>query len=414
MDNNFLKNVYGYSKIKEELYLIRQWYFESDKLGDKKKLLPRGILFYGNPGGGKTHLAREYSKSFNYPIFVIEGNSDNLENEIISAYDLARKEKNAIIIIDELDSLIDKDQKLKRVLQSQLDGFNNDGNILTIATANNFCDLPEPLLREGRFDRKFKIRPNEKNDFQEIVKGFSLTSGLKLTEDEISELAEYLRHYSVSTIRATFNNASLRYGNSCTINDILNTIDFIETGFINKTSNYKVQKDHAIHEAGHALYLYLFSKTQEFLRVYFNDEGGSTVYKDLIDIDTDEKLLDTIRCSLAGLVAEELILKKHGVGCYGDLSKAKKSTFNLINENCYKKVDHIATSYTFFNRENISFYESKIFDVRVARFIHKNYRYVKRCLKKHKNDIRKLADYLMANQSIQKNDLIGLLGEKNV
>lgn len=310
MENDFLKNVYGYAKIKEELYLIRQWYFESNKLGNKKKLLPKGILFYGEPGDGKTHLAREYSNSFGYPIFVIEGNSDNLENEVISAYDLARNEENAIVIIDELDTLIDKDEKLKRVLQSQLDGFNNSGNVLTIATSNSFYDLPEPLLREGRFDRKFKVHPSDKNDFQEIIKGFSLNCGLNLTDDEMLELADNFRNYSVSTIRATLNSASLRYGNSCTINDILNCIDFIETGFINKRSNLNVQKNVAIHEAGHAIYLHFFSKTQQFLRIYFHNEGGNTVYKSLNSTDTAESLIDTIRCSLSGLIAEELIFKK--------------------------------------------------------------------------------------------------------
>ena len=413
MDDNFLKNVYGYSTIKEELYLIRQWYFDSDKLGDKKELLPKGILFYGKPGGGKTHLAREYSKSFDYPIFVIEGNSDNLENEIVSAYDLARKEKNAIVVIDELDSLIDKDEKLRRVLQSQLDGFNNSGNILTIATANNYYDLPEPLLREGRFDRKFKIYPIDKNDFLAIVKGFSLSSGLVLTDDEIVEVADYLRYYPVSMIRATFNNASMRYGKECTIDDILNTIDFIKTGFVNKTNNYEIRKEHAIHEAGHSIYLYFFSKTQEFLRVYFNEESGSTVYKELIDLETDEKMLDTLRCCLAGIVAEELILKKHGIGCSLDLEKAKDIAFNLINISCYQKVDYIATTHNMFHRDNISSYESKVFDVRVAKFIHQNYRYVKRCLKKHKKDIRLLADYLISHKSIKKNELNTLLGTKN-
>lgn len=103
MTKDFLKNIYGYSQIKEELFLIQNWYFNSNNLGDKKKLLPKGLLFFGDPGEGKTLIVREYSKSFNYPIFIIEGNNDNVENEVISKYDLARKENNAIIIIDELD-----------------------------------------------------------------------------------------------------------------------------------------------------------------------------------------------------------------------------------------------------------------------------------------------------------------------
>ena len=65
MESGFLNNVYGYNNIKEELYLIREWYFNRDE-SNKKLMLPRGILFYGDPGYGKTHIIREYSKCFNY------------------------------------------------------------------------------------------------------------------------------------------------------------------------------------------------------------------------------------------------------------------------------------------------------------------------------------------------------------
>lgn len=413
MNKNFLNNVYGYSKIKEELYLIQRWYLDLDKLGDKKKLLPKGILFYGDPGEGKTHLMREYSKSFDYLIFVIEGNSENLEDEIISTYNLARKEKNAIVVIDELDNLIDKDQKLKRILQSQLDGFNDEGNILTLATSNNFYDLPESLLREGRFDRKFKICPKDKDDLKEIIKGFSLDSNLSLNDDEISELIDYLSQYSISAIKAAFNNISLRYGTSFNVNDILNAIDFIQTGFINKNSNFKIERSHALHESGHAVYLYFYSKHQEFLRIYFDCSSGNTVYKELDDIRTDETILDTLRCSLAGLAAEEIILKKHGIGCYKDLKKAHELAFNLLIENAYEKVDYIGSSRHFYRRDDISFYQSKIYDIRVARFIKKNFFYVKHRLKKYKKEICLLSDYLLTHQSIQKNELISMLNGEN-
>ena len=69
----------------------------------RKHFFLKVFFFFGDPGEGKTLIVREYSKSFNYPIFIIEGNNDNVENEVIAKYDLARKENNAIIIIDELD-----------------------------------------------------------------------------------------------------------------------------------------------------------------------------------------------------------------------------------------------------------------------------------------------------------------------
>ena len=54
MKNEFLEKVYGYKDIKKELKVIQDWYFNADKLGEKKKMLPKGILFYSDPGEGKT------------------------------------------------------------------------------------------------------------------------------------------------------------------------------------------------------------------------------------------------------------------------------------------------------------------------------------------------------------------------
>ena len=86
-------------------------------------MLPKGILFYGDPGEGKTHIVREYSKSFNYPIFVIEGNDDNVLDEVVKAYENASKEKNAIVVIDEIDKAYNLSFRL--VNRTCIDGIKN-------------------------------------------------------------------------------------------------------------------------------------------------------------------------------------------------------------------------------------------------------------------------------------------------
>ena len=177
--------------------------------------------------------------------------------------------------------------------------------------------------------------------------------------------------------------------------------------------NFKIERSHALHEAGHAVYLYFFSNHHEFLRIYFDRITGNTVYKELGDIRTDETILETLRCSLAGLAAEEIILKKHGIVCYEDLKKVHELAFNLLVENSYEKVDYIASPRHFYRRDDISSYQSKIYDVRVARFIRKNFRYVKHRLKRYKKEICLLSDYLLTHQSIQKNELASLYNGGN-
>ncbi len=413
MDDEFLKKVYGYKRIKEELYLIRSWYLNENNLNNNKKLLPKGILFYGNPGEGKTLFIREFSKSFNYPIFEIKGDDENLENEIISTYDVARKEKCAIVIIDELDQLIEKDDKLTRIIYSQLDGFNESGNVLTLATANHYYDLPEALLREGRFDRKFKVLCNDKVDFKDIIEKFSLDRNLIFNENEKYELIEELFGYSISKIKSIFNFASLKYGTSCSLDNILDTVDYLDTGYLSKKIDVDVGSVCAVHEAGHALYFYLFCKGNKFQRIYFTDGGGRTIIRNINDYINRDCLIERLQGDLAGIAAEEIIFKKHDIGCDSDLKKAKRIAYNLIIENCINQVDYCCNRYDCDMRNCISSYTSKIIDVRVAKFINKNLRYVKRKLKKHKKEIIRLSNYLLENKSIKSEELEKLIPNKN-
>ena len=150
-------------------------------------MLPKGILFYGEPGEGKTHMVREYSKSFGYPTFVIEGNDDNVLDEVVKTYEKASKEKNAIVVIDEIDRLIEKDDKLTRILMAQLDGFKTS-TVLTLATCNYYFSIPEALRRPGRFDRHLQLFISDDSDLLDVIRGFSTDAGIKLNENDETEL----------------------------------------------------------------------------------------------------------------------------------------------------------------------------------------------------------------------------------
>src|SRR5574344_3156295 len=90
MDEQFMNNVYGLNQIKEELNIINSWYQDTSLTSNKKILLPKGILFIGQPGSGKTLLLREFSSSFLCSIYVIKGIEDNIVKEIIGTYKKAK------------------------------------------------------------------------------------------------------------------------------------------------------------------------------------------------------------------------------------------------------------------------------------------------------------------------------------
>ena len=413
MEDKFLENVFGYRAIKEELKTILDWYLDNNMDEQKRTLLPRGILFYGEPGEGKTHLAREYSKAFDYPVYVIEGNSDNVQDEIVTIYKNAKKEKNAIVIIDEMDRLIEKDTKLTRIIMSQLDGFDKKQNIITLATVNDYYSLPEALLRDGRFDRKFKVNTRDKKDIEDIIVGFSKMAGLNLGQYEIDELVDDLFFYSANEIRSIFNNVSLKYGDKATVNDVLNTADFLATGYVKKSDDYEVKRNVAIHEAGHALFIYKYSQYEKFMRIYFEDYGGRTVYKDVDIIESKESRIDTIRCALAGLVAEELVFGKLNIGSGRDLERAYDLSYRLVNRSCVFGLDNYCSNEAWSDKRFVSEYSKKIFEKKANKFLKKNYLFVKRCLKKEVKTLNRLADYLVKHKEIKRDEFKRLINSSN-
>ena len=407
MNKDFLSNVYGYNKIKDELSVIRNWYFEKDETKVNKISLPKGIIFYGEPGYGKTHIVREYSKSFNYPIFVVEGKDDNVDKEVIDIYKKAKSENNAIVVIDEIDRLIEKDSKLIRIIMAELDGFDSRASVLTLATCNDYDDLPEALVREGRFDRHFYIG-NTNDDIDEIIKHLALDSGLSLQEDEVTELSMLFRYTRISQIKSTFNNVRLRYGNNYNIDNIISTRDHLRTGYFDD-NEFPIERYIAIHEAGHALYTHLFCKTKKFLRVYFNSYGGCTVCNDIDKIDTKESRIECIYVGLAGLVAEDIIFKEHNVGCGDDLGKVYNIALRLINRTCINGIDSLCPREALYDRTTISDALSREIDARTKKFINTSYKIVKKRLIKYKKELNLIGDYIQRKRSIKSDELIKII-----
>lgn len=410
--SNFLSNVYGYKAIKDELYEVRSWYLNKELLidNDKKEYLPKGILFYGEPGFGKTLLLREFASSFDYKVFIIEGDSENLDEVLLATYKKARLEKNAIVVIDELDRLVAKDTKLERVLQMELDGFNKEGNILTLASANDIDDLPYSLLREGRFDRKFNIRITDKNELKEIIYKFLEIRGFKLDDYEIEELTLNLRHEPISLIRTIFNNVYFRYGINATLENFINEYTFIDSGCITNKENFKVDDFVAIHEAGHALYLYKLTRKLDVLRVICNEDGGRTYNASFDSIDDLDTRLDNVEVSLAGIAAEELFFNGHSVGADEDLERAYRVSFRLVNRTMINGLNYFSLRDDYYSIDETSEFENKLFAIKTNKFVKKKYRLVKKQLKKYKDEILLLASYIKENKGITRKEIVKLLG----
>lgn len=405
--NVFLKNVYGYKKIKDELFLIRSWYLDKKIKEEKKEFLPKGILFYGEPGNGKTLLLREYSKSFGFKVFVFEGKEENLNKNLISIYENAKKEKNAIVVIDELDRLVKRDDKLERILQTQLDGLNNEGTVLTLASANDYDALPDALLREGRFDRKFCIDVEDKKDNKEILEKLLKEREFNINEYELEELNLQLFGEPISKIKSLLNSVCFRYGKSASIDDFLKEYSFNESGHI-QDDNLNVPDYVAVHEAGHALYAKLFAKRLIFLRVNCNKEGGKTHCSSYDNIQDSVYCYNRIETSLAGMAAEEIIFGKHNVGCNNDMKKAYEMSYTIMNNSMLNGLDFYSPAlYTINNGP--SKYEMMKHGIRTSKFIEKEFKLVKKRLKKYKKEILLIAKIIKEKRCLTRDDIKNVL-----
>lgn len=413
MDNEiskFLPNIYGLWRIKEELKVILGWYKDPESMGKRKHLLPKGILFYGDPGCGKTMLMREYSKEFACPVFLIEGNAEDVQTEIIETYEKASKEPLSIVIIDELDRLIDKDGKLIRILQAKLDGFKQNVGTLTLATANEKGKIPEPLKREGRFDRRFDIYLQGKDEVREALEGFLASAGLSIDEEGLEELVEDFRFDAASHIRAAINSAALRYGDDCTAEQILDVSHFIAWGRLPHKEEVEIDRRVAIHEAGHAAYLHFFSKTMDCGRIYFSASGGFTTLMPLKKTSSILSVTENIRCSLAGLIAEEICFGYHGYGSHTDLDQAHSLAYHLVNRQALNGVENHCNCYEEFEPfKNMSQAKMRGMEKASRRFVAKQYRIVKKAMKGKKRQIEALSDFLMEHGKASKKEIQAIL-----
>ena len=411
-NTSFLPKIFGLWDIKAELELIYNGYKDPESFMERKSLLPRGLLFFGEPGFGKTLLIREYSKLFACPVYEIEGNSSEVEREILDVYEKAAKEPMAIVVIDELDKLVQDDRKLARVIQSQLDGFRERPNVLTLASANERETIPEPLLREGRFDRQFDVELRGKGETEEVLRNFLTMTGVVLDEDDIPELVDEFARKAPTHIRAAISGALLRKGKSCTAEDIMDSSYFVSHGLMPKKEDLCVERRTAIHEAGHAAFLHFFARSITYGRIYFTLSGGfTTLREEKVGLFTVESVDERIQCDLAGLVSEKLILGRCDFGSSHDLDDAHHNAYCLVNMEAVNGVEsHCDISGFFHPMEKLSQEKARGFEIASQRYVKRQYRIVRRKMRRIKKDILRLSAFLMENKKASKQDIARILG----
>jgi len=353
------KDVAGAEEAKEDLKEIVEFLKEPEKFIRLGARVPKGVLMVGPPGTGKTLMARAVAGEAGVPFFSISG-SEFVEmfvgvgaSRVRDLFERAKAEAPAIVFVDEIDAVgrhrgaglggghDEREQTLNQILV-EMDGFDNDTNIIIIAATNRPDILDPALLRPGRFDRKVVMDNPDVKGRQEILKVHS--RGKPLAGDvDVEALAKITAGFSGADLENLVNEAAIlaarRNKKSIGMSEMQEAMERVVMGperrsrVITPEEKEKV----AFHEAGHALLFHLLDNTSPVHKITIVSRGRAGGYvMPLPDGDdmliTREKFEDDIVAAMGGRAAEEIIYQQFTTGASNDLQQATRMARAMVTQ----------------------------------------------------------------------------------
>lgn len=400
MEKDYLDGVLGMEPIKDEMRRIVSWYQDYEAYARRNIPLPQGILFFGNPGTGKTFLANHVSRAFRKSYFLETLNGWDINQSFLQIMKEAREgPKPAIIVLEELDLLTKNDNAFQRLLQDQMDGHEDNRGILFLATTNEIQEIPDTLLRQGRFNYKIRfanVRPGEAPIF---FRGFFQRAGIELDEDS-SDFCAHFYEGSIAGIQALATEILLRFGKHPKRTEIQWAIEALASGNMLREKTRQYNWDVCCHEAGHAFMAYYLKKDLCFL--YSTVESAGVTVARPVETNTSKKhcLADTLM-DVSGDIACRILLGEPNDGALGDFRRLA-TTVSAMRENGMFGVRHIRIRR---GHEDVSEWKLRKEDRLQTKWVVKSYRKAYWILWRHRKDVEKIATFLRQNGSIARKEI---------
>ena len=341
--------IIGYDSIKNRLIKI------CDMLKNKERYIAlgakpiSGVLLYGEPGFGKTLVAKCFIEESDLPSFTIRHDKNDSEfiSEISNTFEEAKKQAPCIVFLDDLDKFSDvNDDDHNRstpeysAVQSAFDNIKGT-DVFVIATANNIDPLPESLLRAGRFDCKITFNVPNTKDSAEIVKHY--LAGKKLASDvNLDDVSKMIAYDSCAELESIINsaaaNAAFARRDCIAMSDIVSAVIQSSYNFCGNIESFSEENMRriSVHEAGHIVASeVLVPESVGFASMQcheYDDDGvGFTHY-----CKNQRNTRNTIITSLAGKAATDLLFPEDcSKGCYSDFRKAYRNISDMIKGASY-------------------------------------------------------------------------------
>ena len=408
-----------------------------EKLGAK---IPRGVLLAGDPGTGKTLMARAVAGEANVPFFSISG-SEFAEmfvgvgaSRVRDLFSKAKKNAPSIIFIDEIDAVAHKrdarggagredEQTLNQILV-EMDGFDNESGVIVIAATNRVDMLDKALLRPGRFDRHVDVTLPERKDRLAILE-VHFKNKPTAKSVNLEALAAKTAGSSGADLANIANEAAItaaRLGHKeITGADLTEAFERVAIGPERKSKvmNEKERKITAYHEAGHAVVGHVLPDSDPVHKITIiprGHTGGVTwflppedrSYKNIYE------LKDTLARAMGGRIAEKIIFGEDSVttGASSDLQHvAELSKEMIIREGMGNKTRNLvypseATGYyTISTGKPYSEKTAELIDEEIAQFANEAAKRAEAVLKANHKVLDRVAEALLEKETLEEEDL---------
>ena len=354
-------DIAGNDSAKQDLEEVVDFLKHPKKYKELGAKIPKGVLLVGNPGTGKTMLARAVAGEANVPFFSISG-SEFVEmfvgvgaSRVRDLFSKAKKNSPSIIFIDEIDAVgrkrgsgmggghDEREQTLNQILV-EMDGFETGTNVIVLAATNRADVLDPALLRPGRFDRRTNITLPERKDREEILKVHFKN---KPTEEDVNldKMAAKTAGSSGADLANIANEAAIiaarRNAKKISNADLTEAFEKVAIGPERKAKvmNEKEKELTAYHEAGHALVGHVLPDSDPVHKVTIIPRGGTGGVTWFLPPEDKSytsvyEFKDVLARAMGGRIAEKILYGDDGIttGAGSDLRKATEIARDMVIE----------------------------------------------------------------------------------